>query len=1296
MRLTTLSFVLTAGFVLQGQILPNAEAGSADQVKAMHVFAEPLSPFGEEPTGTENAQLLKALKAVQGSQGRDIKPIQEFLIQHPSSPWRLSLLTQMGVIYRQSGYFSRALDAWEEAWTLGQTLKGASAQTLTDQAGSELADLMARLGRTESLEQLLKALAARHLRGSAADRAIYAKESLNRLKTTPERNYRCGPLAIASLAKALGKATPGLQEENGAPSGTSLTYNQKLAARFGLSVQPAWRESKVEPIVPSVLHLRSGHFAAVVKESNGRFLLQDPTFGDDLWITRAALEDEWSGYALIPGTSQPAGYRAVLEPEAQKVMGKGGSPNGDPNANSECNTTTGSGCKNSKGGPCPGMPAHSFHSLLASLFIQDTPVGYAPPKGPAAYFSISYSQREINQPQTFNYSNLGSKWRFNYQAYVQDDPTIAIDVPTVSMIVKCAGRGGGLKSFVFNAAMGSKPPLNPDTGPSEPNPEDHSVMVRSGLSSYTRYFVDGSKEIYEQPDGSHLYPRKILLTQVVDATGSILKVNYDAQNRITTLVDALGQATTLTYGLAADPLKITEVKDPFGRTAAFEYNAAGQLLRVTDVIGLATEFAYGPTTEAPDSSDDFLNAMKTPYGIYRYFQGMDSDTRWVEAMDPQGGRERVEFKRHPVVKVSDANLMPSGFVTKYPSGTFYWNQRLMALYPRNYDRAQLTRWLVGNDGEGSVDIPHSLRGPDSMDTYETWFAYPGQSNSSQKGSLALPSRVIRATGDGGFQEYRYEYNSLGRPTKVMDPAGRQTILSYDTDKNLDLLSVEQVSQGHKDLLATYTYNDKHLPLKATDASGQTTTFIYYDSGQLKSITNPKGQSTTLAYKPNGQLETVSGPGGRTSSFTYDAVGRVKMVTDPEAQTVTMDYDALDRPVTVTYDDGTFEGITYDRLDVSVRRDRTGRRTIMRYNALRQLVEVEDALGRVTHLDWCGCGTLDGLTDSMGRTTNWIRDLNSRVVAKMLPDRTGTSFGYDPLGRLSRRIDAKGQITTYTYNLDNTLQGIDYSNSRRTTPASPVRFTYDPDYNRVATMTDGTGTTQYSYHPITNPAQLGAGRLASEISPMAHSTITYGYDELGRVVSRSINGQTAAVTYDDLGRPSQVSNALGAFTFGFEGSTSRLSALGLPNGMNTAFSYFDATQQHRLKEIHHQTANGSTVSKFGYTYDPFGQIQTWTQQADAATPKTYTFSYDAVEQLLDAKLKGANGDLLRSFLYGYDPAGNRTSETVDGISASSDFNESNQLIKRRTASADAPVKQKKAQKTSAKAQSAAAKPKTPRP
>ncbi|MBI1752112.1 MAG: hypothetical protein HY014_02080 [Acidobacteria bacterium] len=1270
------------------------------RIKALRLFPQVIEEAGGRAGEGAEPELHSALETLKTSQGRDVKPLEAYLDGHPESPWRLSLLTQLGLHYRQAGFLSRAVKAWEEAWSLGRGMKDPRAAGWTDQAGAELAELRARLGRTEQLKDLLKELSGRPLRGSTAERVAYARESLDRMQTTPERNYRCGPLSVASLAESLGRPEPKLLDERGAPSGTSLAYNQALAARYGITLLALKGKGPVLPPLPSILHFRSGHFATVVSEANGRFLVKDPTFGDDAWFTREALLDEWSGYVLAPGKEAPSGFTAVKGPEATTVMGMGGAPLGDPNQNRDCNTQVGGkGCSAEKG--CHAMPVHTFHSLLASLFIRDTPVGYAPAVGPSLFFRISYSQRDVIQPQAFNYSNLGSKWRFNYQAYVVDDPTVAIDGPTVSMIVKLHGQGGGLLPFVFDRAPGAQPPSRPETGPSKAQADDRSVLVRSSLTSYVRYFPDGTQEVYGHPDGALLYPRRVFLTAVVDATGARSTITYDAQNRIVSVIDAQGRATALSYE-NADPLKVTKVTDPFGRSAKFEYDAAGQLFRVTDVAGLSTEFLYGPTTEAPSNPIDFIHTMRTPYGSYRYFQGSDADGRWVEAVDPLGGRERSEFKRHPVLKANDAQLMPPGFTSRYPGGSFYWNQRVMGLYPRDYNRAQHTRWVWGTDGEGSVDIPHSLKGAESADTYQTWFTYPGQADANTKGSLSLPSQVIRNTGDG-FQIWRYEYNSQGRPTKVTDPLGRETWMAYDANQ-MDLLSVQQSANGRKETLAKYTYNTQHLPLTATDAAGQVTTFTYNAAGQLTSLSNPLRQTTTLTYNGLGQLEKVEGPGGRTSSFTYDAVGRVWTVTDPEGERVVIDYDALDRPTKVAYSDGTFEQLVYDRLDVASRKDRTGRWTTMAYNALRQLVEVKDALGRVTRMDWCGCGTLDSLTDPMGRVTNWVRDLDNQVIAKILPDRTSTTFNYDLLGRLVRRVDAKGQVTSYGYNADNSLAQISYSNSRRAKAGASVSFTYETDYNRLASMTDATGTTRYAYHPVNDPPQLGAGRLATETSPMANSTISYGYDELGRVVNRSINGASSSISYDALGRPSQTTNALGRFTFGFEGTTSRLSALGLPNGMTTAFSYYDATQQHRLKEIQHQTSGGAAVSKFGYTYDPFGQIKTWSQQADALPPKTHTFGYDAVGQLLEAKLAGPNGDLLKTFLYGYDQAGNRTSSQVDGQFTSGEYNDANQLMKQSTAPDTAPMqvggkagakagRQKASGSRPTKAQPSNAKPKT---
>jgi len=47
---------------------------------------------------------------------------------------------------------------------------------------------------------------------------------------------------------------------------------------------------------------------------------------------------------------------------------------------------------------------------------------------------------------------------------------------------------------------------------------------------------------------------------------------------------------------------------------------------------------------------------------------------------------------------------------------------------------------------------------------------------------------------------------------------------------------------------------------------------------------------------------------------------------------------------------------------------------------------------------------------------------------------------------------------------------------------------------------------------------------------------------------------------------------------------------------------------RLQDIHHQTAAGTTLSRFSYAYDPLGNITTWTQQYGTDI-KAYDFTYE---------------------------------------------------------------------------------------
>jgi RHS repeat-associated protein len=388
------------------------------------------------------------------------------------------------------------------------------------------------------------------------------------------------------------------------------------------------------------------------------------------------------------------------------------------------------------------------------------------------------------------------------------------------------------------------------------------------------------------------------------------------------------------------------------------------------------------------------------------------------------------------------------------------------------------------------------------------------------------------------------------------------------------------------------------------------------------------------------------------------------VTDSEGYTITTDYDVLDRVTRVTYPDGTYESIDYHRLDPQFTRDRLGRVTRMFNNANRQVTAIQDALGRVTNLEWCqSCNALEQITDPLGRVTTWFRDLQGRVINKVYADNKVVAYTYEnSTSRLKSVKDAKNQITNYEYYLDNNLKRVSYADAVIATPA--VSFEYDASYNRVAKMTDGTGETAYAYNLITSTPALGAGRLAGINGPLGNDVIQYSYDELGRVTRRAINSVASSVVYDALGRVTTATNPLGTFTYSYVNATARLSGIAYPNGQTTAFDYLDNQGDQRLKQIWHKNGSSATISKFDYTYDAEGQIKTWTQQADNTTPNVYSFEYDALDQLLSATLKnGQTQAIVKRYLYSYDKAGNRVSEQIDGGVTKSSYNSANQLTSR---------------------------------
>ncbi|MBI4750080.1 MAG: hypothetical protein HY774_16465, partial [Acidobacteria bacterium] len=1251
---------------------------TVDELSRVKVLAEPFVYIGKvDPESAkltaENAALAEATTQFLSRQNLDdTSALVEFVKTHPDSGWNASVQLNLGLFYRQTGYFLKAMDAWESAWTLSKAETLERPRAVADRAVAELASLNARLGRYDRLEKLFQEVGSRNLLGAAAQKFNNAKEGLGLMNLTPGTSFLCGPYAlnkVRGLQNPSDKLNPKIIAMRSTRQGTSLAQLVKMAEDIKMGYQPAKREPGSEVMFPAIVHWKAGHFAAVVgqtqlKSGVVRYKIADPTFGEDFWVSKEALDQEGSGYFLAPGGELPSGWKPISKDEAATVWGKGAADDHDPNPYRCDSDKTGDDCP----GGCEdstGMATYAFHTMLVNLNIKDTPVGYRPPVGPGVSFTVTYNQREYFQPSVFTYSNLGRNWTHNWFAYVEDDPT------NPSTDVGVYLRGGGRAIHKFNTT----------TQDFDPEEYDQSKLVRISSSSYERRNRDGSKDVYSASDGSTTAPRKIFLIQHVDPQGDTVSLNYDGSLRLREIQDTIGQVTTLSYDHLTDPLKITKVTDPFGRFALFDYNPSNQLYSIEDVISLTSKFAYG--------TNDFITSMTTPYGTTTFETGSADpaygSNRWLMATDPYGDAERLESLRDAdgLYTETDPFPLPTGMLAASSHqyrGSFYFNKSTWGRYRFDYNRAIHTQW--GH----KTDAPFYTSGYKLSEKRpfegRVWYNYPGQTSNGFQGTVARPSKIGRVLDHNPLsttdrtQLTRMEYNSFGQVTSMIDPfnnvqqsantQGRKTINIYASN-GIDLVEVRQTTEGAAagvyDVIAKYQYNSQHLPTSSTGADGKTTTYTYNARGQVLTVTNAKNETTTYAYDTNGYLTGVTGPvSGATTTYTYDGYGRVRTVTDSDGFTTTTDYDAMDRPTRITYPDTTYEEMTYDKLDLFKSRDRLGRITEMTYDALRRVVSVKDPLNRTTTFNWCNCGGLYQMTDAKGQVTTWNRDIIGRVVSKVQDGGGTIDYEYDTAGRLKKTTDIQNQETTFLYYPDNNIYRVSYAFTSNATPA--VTYNYSTRYNRVTSMTDTLGNDYaYFYHPVaTTTPSLGANQLSREVTP--NGTLEFTYDELGRMLTKEVEGVTETMTYDTLGRVTNMSNALGAFGYAYDGVTRRLTQITYPNTQTTTFSYFGNSNDRRLQTILNKKGAATIHSQFDYTYNPFGEITSMQKNGFANSD---SMTYDAAGQLKTYS-KATSGGGSTAYTFNYDLAANRNQEIIGATTTNFTFNNRNELLTRKVGTA----------------------------
>jgi RHS repeat-associated protein len=515
--------------------------------------------------------------------------------------------------------------------------------------------------------------------------------------------------------------------------------------------------------------------------------------------------------------------------------------------------------------------------------------------------------------------------------------------------------------------------------------------------------------------------------------------------------------------------------------------------------------------------------------------------------------------------------------------------------------------------------------------------------------------------------------------------------------------------GADETRITIAYNASHTPASVTRASGDgslsaTSTYGYDPIGNVTSIDGPlagAGDVTTFRYDVGRRSVGVVSPdpdgaGSRKPAAkrtTYRADGQVEKVeagtvngssdTDwagfAPAEAAETGYDTYGRPLTQKLTSG---GTTYAVSQTSY--DALGRIecTVQRMNPA--------AFGS---LPASACTDGPAGSDGPDRIAKNSYDAASRItmvqtaygVAGVQADEITTT--YTGNGKTDYVIDAENNRTEYSYDGHDRLVKTEYPSTTKGANAANASDYEQVGYDANGNVTnrrlrDGTSIS-YGYDNL--------NRLVSKDLPGGEPDASYSYDLMGRPLTAIQDAQTLTSVYDALGRKIGESiNYLGATAYGYDVAGRRTSMTYPGGGLVVSYDY-DSTGNVTAIRENGATAGAGVLATYAFdnlgrrtsvtfgngsvqsfAYDPASRLATLTNDLGGSTTThdlTQTFNYSPAGQITNATRSNdayawqAHYNVDRSYVadglnrimnvgstaFGYDGRGNLTSDGTGSYS-----------------------------------------------
>lgn len=589
-------------------------------------------------------------------------------------------------------------------------------------------------------------------------------------------------------------------------------------------------------------------------------------------------------------------------------------------------------------------------------------------------------------------------------------------------------------------------------------------------------------------------------------------------------------------------------------------------------------------------------------------------------------------------------------------------------------------------------------GPDGAVTEYAYYAEDAPGGQYRRGDLE------RITNAAGHITRFAAYDGAGRPVRIIDPNGVETLLAYDARGRL-------VSQSVAGETVTYHYQTHGLVSRTTQADGSHVDYHYDSARRLVALSNEVGERieyvldaagnrleerTLIAtgglrhqirrvYDQLGRLTQLISGTDLETHYQYDANGRAERIVEPMDRVTSQSFDALDR---LRESIDPLQGVSrfgYDEHDrlISVQ-DPKGLTTTYRYNALGDLVRQDSPDTGVTTFTYDAAGNILTRTDARGRTGQHSHDALGRLTGIQYTDQT-LHYSYDQgpygAGRLTGAGDA-----------DHTLAWLHDAHGRVIEKRQTVKgithtVGYSYTHGHLTTLTTPSGQTLTYSHRHGRPDAITLNGGIPIVSAITHEPFgpvagwtwgngthtrrerdldgrilriesagdyTYAYDPGSRI--SNINDlhdpdNTWAYHYDLLDRLTTAQQGTGYFQFWhYDANGNRLVEI---NGSNFNYNHYQVdTDSNRVLGL-------SGVDARTYTYDAMGNI---------IHDGTHRYTYNDAGRLIEAsgdpvtrylinalgqRIKKANNEQTRHFVYDeqgrligeYDAQGHLIQETV---------------------------------------------------